>query len=682
MIAPRSPRCLHSQGDLADLAEEERPAHPRQAPGTPVERRRHRAFDSASRIGSPRGVMPEPNGHPRRSPRRRNPLRAGIAEILDGYLAVKGGPFPEKNPVRAALKDLAEQFQQNEIVRAHPAIRVAGSTGTGGWAAVPWIAFQDARSLESVALLFCADMQGVYLTVVQHAREEEKKRKGTKKEEALRAALARRSVELRPSFAALEPHGFRLDDTIRLEATTDQGQRFEPATVAHKRYPKASLPTDAALLADLDAALGAYDRYVAETAARADAPAVAPPAHPPPRGEGSAPPLAGPTFDRPAALAELTAAIEARGLVFEPWQIAAYVTALRTKPFVILAGVSGTGKSLLPGLCAELMGGVATTLPVRPDWADSSDVLGFTDLAGRFQPGALLRLAEQAAKRPERPYVCVVDEMNLARVEQYFAEVLSRIEDRREGADGGLRSEPLLSQPPSGGASEADRWADVRLPGNLALVGTVNMDETTHGFSRKVLDRAFTLEISDIDLERWQPAKAAAPAVQPWPASAFRPRAVRLGGLALGGEEAGAVAEAVKALVAVNGVLGRAQLQVGYRVRDEVALFLLHAREVSGAFVTREGEEVKPLDLALMMKILPRIAGGSASVREVVTTLFGWASTGEAWATDEAAGPALEAWKKAGRPARVKGAIYPRMAARLALMQERLVAEGYTSFWA
>ena len=172
------------------------------------------------------------------------------------------------------------------------------------------------------------------------------------------------------------------------------------------------------------------------------------------------------------------------------------------------------------------------------------------------------------------------------------------------------------------------------LPGNLALVGTVNMDETTHGFSRKVLDRAFSLEISDIDLARWKVDAAAPKTVRPWPADAFRPRALRLGGLSLRGEEEKRVEEAVAALVAVNEVLRRAELQVGYRVRDEVALFLLHAEEVKGAFVTRaekgnEGEDVDPLDLALVMKILPRIAGGSAAVREVVAGLFGWASPGQ-----------------------------------------------------
>ena len=101
-------------------------------------------------------------------------------------------------------------------------------------------------------------------------------------------------------------------------------------------------------------------------------------------------------FDRAAALETLLDAVEARGFIYEPWQVAAYVTALRTKPFVILAGVTGTGKSKLPALVEDATGGTARLIPVRPDWTDPADVLGYTDLQGRFRPGSVLRAAREA----------------------------------------------------------------------------------------------------------------------------------------------------------------------------------------------------------------------------------------------------------------------------------------------
>lgn len=226
------------------------------------------------------------------------------------------------------------------------------------------------------------------------------------------------------------------------------------------------------------------------------------------------------------AINSLIESITKSGFSFEPWQIAAYVAALRTKPFVILAGVSGTGKSKLPSLVAKITGAEARLLPVRPDWTDSSDVLGYMDLQGTFRPGALLQFAREAGENKNKNYVCIIDEMNIARVEHYFAEVLSRLEDRWPSPDGGYQSGPLISQK----LLEADKlWAEQGLPTNLAIVGTVNMDEITYGFSRKVLDRAFTIELSDIDLGRWEPVNHLEIEILNWPSQAWFPTAIQLG---------------------------------------------------------------------------------------------------------------------------------------------------------
>src|SRR5690606_20775564 len=128
--------------------------------------------------------------------------------------------------------------------------------------------------------------------------------------------------------------------------------------------------------------------------------------------------------------------------------------------------------------------------------------------------------------QPDIYHVCVIDEMNLARVEHYFAEVLSQIENRRKGEHGGYVSGNLINQ----SLLEEDRdWEHQSIPANMAIVGTVNMDESTYGFSRKVLDRAFTIELSEIDLTRWQTDEA--PNIDNtdlWPIEAWYPRAIRL----------------------------------------------------------------------------------------------------------------------------------------------------------
>jgi len=386
------------------------------------------------------------------------------------------------------------------------------------------------------------------------------------------------------------------------------------------------------------------------------------------------------SFDRAEALEALLAAIETRGFVYEPWQVAAYVTALRTKPFVILAGVTGTGKSKLPALVEEASGGTSHLVPVRPDWTDAAEVLGYTDLQGRFRPGSVLRAAREAQAQAGYHVTCIIDEMNLARVEQYFAEVLSRIEDRRPAPGGaGFESPPLLGN--DGPGMEAG-WGTVPLPANFALVGTVNMDESAHGFSRKVLDRAFTLELSTVDLAAWSSTRPEAASSVRWPAAAWFPRAVRLSGLpTLSDDDRTRIDRAVGVLSTLNTFLAPAQVQVAYRTRDEVALFVLHAADVAASFRTRSGAAVDPLDLALHMKVLPRLQGGSRTLRRAVLGLLGWATSGAPFADDEDARAVLDAWDAAGRPHALPDASFPYTAARLCLMWERLLSEGFTSFW-
>lgn len=385
------------------------------------------------------------------------------------------------------------------------------------------------------------------------------------------------------------------------------------------------------------------------------------------------------TIDLASEIQKLVNQINEDGFIFEPWQIASYVAALKTKPFVILAGITGTGKSKLPTLVARNTGGLAQLTPVRPDWTDSSDVLGYCDLQGNFRPGSLITFARKAISNPNQHFVCILDEMNLARVEQYFAEVLSKVEDRRPAEGGGFQSSELLSQTL---LSQDREWATVCLPANLAIVGTVNMDESSHGFSRKVLDRAFTIELSDVDLTSWRRgANESGRQVQPWSAATWYPRAITLATLSSDESEASEVASIVQVLVEINSFLSQAQLQLGYRTRDEIVLFVLHSGAMKASFVTRKGDKVDPLDLALHMKVLPRISGGSGAVRRLLLQMLGWASTGQPLSLEDEAQSILENWQKSERPNSMPDARFPRTASRLCLMWERLITEGFTSFW-
>ena len=424
--------------------------------------------------------------------------------------------------------------------------------------------------------------------------------------------------------------------------------------------------------ADPDALMAAVE---AVRAARDDAPPSAP-RTPPAVAEPPAPYRTGDAFDLDEALGALVSDLERLGFVFAPFEVAAYVAALRTRPLALLAGITGVGKSRLPALVARLTGGVSTLVPVRPDWTDPAEALGYTDLTGRFRPGAVLRAAADAAADPARQHVVVLDEMNLGRPEHYLAEVMSRLEARADGADGPA-SPPLLTErlAPRDGA-----WQAVGVPPNLSIVGTVNVDEGGHPLGRRVLDRAFTLELGTRDLAVWAggadaggPEPGDAPA---WPAAAWRPRALRLSGLGeLTEPERSAVERAVAAVAEADAVLAPAGLGTGFRTRDDIGLFVLHARATPSAWRDRDGAPVDALDLALRLRLVPRLDGARAAARDAVRALLRWAGSPDA----------LDAWRGAGRPDALPAsaqARFPRTAARLARIVEAADEDGVASFWA
>ncbi|MEM1127634.1 MAG: AAA family ATPase [Bacteroidota bacterium] len=411
------------------------------------------------------------------------------------------------------------------------------------------------------------------------------------------------------------------------------------------------------------------------------------------RDEAHAQPLAETTVQEPPAAyraagperlpaaEQALAALEAQGYQYAPWLVAAYLTAVRTRGFVILAGLTGTGKSKLPMLLAEATGGQAHLLPVHPDWTDGAEVIGYTDLQGRFRPGALLRVARTAQEQPDRFHVALLDEMNLARVEHYLADVLSRIEQRTPAPGGGYQTAPLLPPDQPG----AGAWASVGLPANLALVGTVNVDESSHAFSAKVLDRAFTLTMDVVDLAAWQRPSTEAPTPSAWPPTYWYPSADRLPMLpTLTAAQADRVEAAVDALRTLNRALRGTAVQAGYRMRDEVALFVLHAEELRPLFRTHQGTRLDPLDVALAAKLVPRLQiGGTVSLQAVRRLLLIalHASTDvlpEATEVQTRAEEVLDGWSAAGRPGLLAEAHWPHLAARLCILLEEAERNGWS----
>jgi hypothetical protein len=173
-----------------------------------------------------------------------------------------------------------------------------------------------------------------------------------------------------------------------------------------------------------------------------------------------------------------------------------FLGSLMAKPLVLLTGLSGSGKTQLALKLAEWLGGDRyRVVPVRPDWTGPESLLGYEDALlpadgdrrAWHVPDAL-ELMLRATRDPQHAFVLILDEMNLAHVERYFADVLSGIESREAVL-------PNLEKGDDGYWRISSRTAArVVLPRNLFVLGTVNVDETTYMFSPKVLDRANTIE--------------------------------------------------------------------------------------------------------------------------------------------------------------------------------------------
>jgi energy-coupling factor transporter ATP-binding protein EcfA2 len=365
--------------------------------------------------------------------------------------------------------------------------------------------------------------------------------------------------------------------------------------------------------------------------------------------------------------------ITSLGFQYQFGEIANFYLALRAKPFVILAGISGTGKTKLPRKFAEALGfneeEQLIQIPVRPDWTDSSDLLGYTSLDKTFIPKALTLAIKKASANPEKPYFFILDEMNLARVEHYFSDYLSVIETRkREFNSKTITTDKILRDEILNGATNASDFKNIGLPQNLYLIGTVNMDETTHAFSRKVLDRANSIEMNDVDLNWISSSGNTVEKLTDISNSSFVTPYISSAELKAADKES--IKEEMQLLQSVNKILQKADLHFAYRVRDEIAFYLTINK--AGNLI----ESRAAFDFQLVQKILPRIHGSSERVQKVLIELIYLIEKGET----ENVRADVE-FEKIEKQFPINTLKYKRASKKILFMLKRFDEDRFTSFW-
>lgn len=355
-----------------------------------------------------------------------------------------------------------------------------------------------------------------------------------------------------------------------------------------------------------------------------------------------------------------------------------FLTALRTKPFMLLAGISGTGKSRIVRKLAqatiteELQRANGYTgddfandrwtlhspanfelIQVKPNWHNSMDVIGYLSNIPSphyvFTP--FIEFIVKAWQHPEVPFFLCLDEMNLAPVEEYFAEFLSAIESR-SFEDGEYLTDPIIKPFNSFGMAKGERGEDINigdmmtntlfpnfkasdtnspvarvvehfrtrgltLPKNLIVVGTVNMDETTFSFSRKVLDRAMSVEMNEVDYERFltnttdDDLKAIVKAFEENGEADLNALLVdrHIEAREVMDELGDDATFVINYLKRINALLEGTPFKLGYRAANEALIYLQASKEFGQA------DRMAALDSFTLMKILSRIEGDDTKLK-------------------------------------------------------------------
>lgn len=290
-----------------------------------------------------------------------------------------------------------------------------------------------------------------------------------------------------------------------------------------------------------------------------------------------------------------------------------FVTALLAKPFVILTGNSGSGKTRVAKQFAEYLEADTKEneknweiVPVGADWTDNTKILGFynplaNEGKGEYVETKIFKLIKNANENRNIPYFLILDEMNLSHVERYFSDFLSHMET------------PELSFILDGYEGE------LKFPSNLFVIGTVNIDETTYMFSPKVLDRANVVE--------FKPEKAAVMDLFLHPAGSDKIYAAKDGSaeaflrlsmeIRSGKCEVAAQMNEVKELFdKIYGITEKSEFEFAYRTVKEIRQYISAAYEIAGE--KQEFNLMQAVDEQILQKVLPKLHGNKKEIGELL----------------------------------------------------------------
>lgn len=385
-------------------------------------------------------------------------------------------------------------------------------------------------------------------------------------------------------------------------------------------------------------------------------------------------------MDTVITLAGIRNYIEQKGFVYDYGIVESLFLALKTKPYVLIGGKSGSGKTSLFRLFAESLGATAENgrykqITPQADWSSSSALLGHINTDGKYIPGLIVPFIQEAISNPELSYFLCIDDINIARVDQYMEPLLSAMETRRFDEEGRIITDSFFDKAYFGiDLSASFSFGSVYLPDNLYIAGTVNADENSYPLSTRVLDRMFVIDLDSDNL-----------AVRPdysddetdeelvLPPDDITNDFLKSDYLYLSDCEEGKefICDYTFRLQHINQYIKHFPFSLSYRSRDEIIFYALYAKKYD-VF-----DHYTMDDFVILQKILPRIHGSGRYLKMALSSLFKLCLSREGANMDEYA----DTSSKMHIALQNYGAKYPRCGEKITLMMRRLEEDGYTSFW-
>ena len=585
--------------------------------------------------------------------------------------------------------EMLEIFNNNKISSDW---ETKGSCGQGRVSAIPWCKIADPNESENtqsgiyIVYLFSHPIEKVYLALGFGV--ENKKKEYINQSLNWIEEIKKDINQVKLLIPEEYKNEFETDNSNVNLGDGDKAEDYKAGIILYKEYSLDKFPANEIIEADYVNMMKAYKSYIdnkkghspKEGVNQEEAQKAIEEPQEPPIEETYNPEIIQKELDEkkydPFSIDNVDAYIRGKGFSFSKDVLQNYYISLRSKPFVILAGISGTGKSQIVKLFADAINAKYKLIPVRPDWTDSSDIFGHLNLQGnQFINDSVIKFILEANRNLNKPYFLCLDEMNLARVEYYFADFLSIIETRHwDNKHQHIVSDPLVQDifDQYKSVHREEDATSIYISDNLYVIGTVNMDESTFPFSKKVLDRANTIEFNEVDIsiasDFWEQNNENNPPIN---VSNSDLRSKYLLPIDISSDDHEQSERICTELKTINDILSKANLNIGYRVRNEILFYCLYMPRDNNT-------DFKPaLDKAIMQKLLPRIQGSGKQLKDMLRILLchfcGISSN------DEIIGMSDQDFDEMINANETQN--YAISCKKLKEMLRRLKDDGYTAFW-